>query len=1108
MTLFLLACIDCQAAKKFSKAVLLHETSGSHVSFLVPPGTRSASLQGWVAKTKRWVRLSSRRFTEEGAGTLRIPRRWQQRSLRVLATMQAGESVRVPMEFEISEDGRALTFFASHGEARLYSIESAEHDSSGWRRVSTVAAPATGAPLLRIPLPKGLPPDTRLRVMAVSGAPDGSLLNPLSRRLGRGPALFGGYSAFGELVSSLASMSQGVAATADDRSAPAEEDSAPAVDRSDIWGIRGARIYFFNQLRGLQIINATDRANPRLVGQLDLPAVGEEMYLLGGDSEEAGDALLVCRASQELGEPEFTRVLLVNVSADLPREQAAIEVPGHFVESRLAGTVLHLVTKAWEEQNGRWRPRTWLTSLDFGVQGTIVQTAQEELDFSVAQVGATAHYLWISGPDAGDWSSHRLYAWPLRVDGTRGEPRTARLGGVLQDKFKVGDVNGGLAAVVQSWRSPDGGWQRVTAVETFADDGAGTLASLARLELVRDESLFATRFDGSRLYAVTFRRVDPLWLVDLADPAAPAIVSELEVPGWSSFIEPMGDVLVAVGREDSRVQISLFDVTDPAAPALSQRVYLGSGFSWSEAEQDERAVRILRDEGLILLPVSESDAGQQTDKVALVEFDPEKLTLRQRGSIDHAFTPRRAGPLAGSAIASVSNRELLLVDASDRDNPLLTAQIDLAFGCQFVAVKDGTAYILESGRRGSSGDGGRAALRIAPVADTEAVTRTIRLEGSSVAAAAVFGNRLCIVETEYFDDFVLALTPDLASSTRSGSFLSVWSLADSQTPALLGRIALAGSFRGEVELLEVADGMIAIAGRQADWMLWPVPLFARDGSMSAAETLADVRIGFPWPGWNRNSLSVDIVDISASPQAVGFWSLGGEDISSISSVYSAGDLLVFSFVRSVSVPHLLPGGTLFTGAGSIAAPDDWSPVARCASLQILDLADPTAPMPWSPVEIPGELLGVAWLQRSGGLIFAKSGETGDRVAALGFDGEVASLAAEVEVGTGPATTSGQSLFAAHPGGVREWSFSEQKAKWERGPGWSFASGNGLGVPHPMDGALLVASAGRVWALYEDGMIKTAPTPGWARVSHAGQSDHLFLIPSGDYGAVSLGVPPP
>lgn len=1101
---------DSQAANKdLVKSVLLHQSNGPQVFFQVPEGTRSVSLQGWAPKSKKWVRISSRRAPLPGANSLRVPRLWQQRSVRVVASSRVGEAVRMPVDHQVSDDGRSVIFTASQVGARLYSIETRADGASGWQRVSTVAAPAEGSPALRVALPSSLPPGADLRVVAVAGAPQNSgLLTPLSERLTTGPVSFGGNSAFGGFVSLLNDLSVGNLAPGQGRVEADQQNGSVTVSQSDVWSVRGSRIYFFNQLVGLQIINAADRHNPVVAGQLNLPAVGEQMYLLGGDGNAADGALLIVRAPARPDQPESTRLLRLGVTDDRPLRQSELDVPGYFVESRMAGNMLHLVTSAWADDGGEWRPRTWLTSFDLSTPGSIVQTAQSLFDFSAAQVGATAKYLWVCGPDGHDWSRHRVYAFPFLLDGSLGTSRSAVLGGVLLDKFKVGDIDGGLAAVVQSWRAPDGTWQQVTAVETFADDDSAALAPLARLELIRDESLFATRFDASRLYAVTFRLVDPLWLVDLSNPAAPSVVSELEVPGWSSFIEPMGDVLIAVGREDGRVQVSLFDVSNPAEPSLAQRIYLGSEYSWSEAEWDERAVRIVRDEGLILLPVTEHSGQTSANKVALIDFDAEQRTLQARGSIAHDFSPRRATLLDETAIASISNRELLVVDASDRDNPLLTAEIRLAFGCDHLAAKDGVVYQLENGRHGAAGDSGRAVLRIAPASAPADVSREIFLQGSGVAAAAVFGDRLCVVETNQPEFFALALSGNGGEPDSHGMSLSVFSLVDPSAPILLGRIALQNKGRGTVTLHQLAGGNIAVAQRSSGWLWRPYPIVSLQRDAPAASlTVGDARIGLPWDGWNRGSLFIDIVGIPGDlPLAIGSWRLEGGDISDVSDVHSAGDLLAFSFVRSVPNDHALPEAVVGVGVSEMVAPKDWSAPIQRHLFQILDLADPSLPMPWAPVEVPGQLVGVSWLQRSGGVLFTKSGEAQDRVAALGFDGESASLASEVEVGSGPVSTSGPLLFAGYEGGVREWTFDDTRGAWQTGRGWSFRTGYGLDALQPMDGALLASGGGDIWALLEDGSIVPAQTAGPGNVQLAAQSGDRLLIPAGEFGTLSLPLP--
>ena len=145
-------------------------------------------------------------------------------------------------------------------------------------------------------------------------------------------------------------------------------------------------------------------------------------------------------------------------------------------------------------------------------------------------------------------------------------------------------------------------------------DAAGTAASPARLTVLRADSaaasadgrtlatvatlpnaqrpaaigkpgeqVYAVRFVGDRGYVVTFRQVDPLYVLDLANPAEPRVAGEVELPGFSHTLLPLdGGLLLGLGRDadaDGRLQglqFTLFDVADAAAPRVLQTLTLGS----------------------------------------------------------------------------------------------------------------------------------------------------------------------------------------------------------------------------------------------------------------------------------------------------------------------------------------------------------------------------------------------------------------------------------------------------------------------------------------------------------------------------------------------------
>lgn len=137
---------------------------------------------------------------------------------------------------------------------------------------------------------------------------------------------------------------------------------------------------------------------------------------------------------------------------------------------------------------------------------------------------------------------------------------------------------------------------------------AGKLQTLSTLPNARrpeqiglsGEQVYAVRFLGERGYVVTFRRTDPLYILDLSDPADPKVTGELKTNGYSDYLLPAGDgLLVGVGKdatEQGRVQgvkIALFDVADASAPReLATRVF-GKAGSYSGLDFDSHGVNLM-----------------------------------------------------------------------------------------------------------------------------------------------------------------------------------------------------------------------------------------------------------------------------------------------------------------------------------------------------------------------------------------------------------------------------------------------------------------------------------------------------------------------------------
>jgi hypothetical protein len=128
--------------------------------------------------------------------------------------------------------------------------------------------------------------------------------------------------------------------------------------------------------------------------------------------------------------------------------------------------------------------------------------------------------------------------------------------------------------------------------------------------LGRGEQIQSVRFMGDIGYVVTFRQVDPLYTVDLSDPANPQVMGELKIPGFSSYLHPITDgLLLGIGRDadlsgrTTGMQLTVFDVSDLSSPTEIQRVSLPDASS--NAEWDHHAFLWWPETSTAVVPVQE-----------------------------------------------------------------------------------------------------------------------------------------------------------------------------------------------------------------------------------------------------------------------------------------------------------------------------------------------------------------------------------------------------------------------------------------------------------------------------------------------------------------------
>jgi hypothetical protein len=185
--------------------------------------------------------------------------------------------------------------------------------------------------------------------------------------------------------------------------------------------------------------------------------------------------------------------------------------------------------------------------------------------------------------------------------------------GYLLNQFSLSEYHGYLRVASTSrpiWWNAAQQLRSQSYVTVLADHG-GVLAAVGQVAgLGAGEQIYSVRFIGDVGYVVTFRRVDPLYTIDLSSPTSPRVAGQLALEGYSAYLHPVAEgLLLGIGQEvgpenePSGAQLELFDVSNPAAPRLQARATLGSGSS-SQVQYDHHAFLFWPPTALAVLPVS------------------------------------------------------------------------------------------------------------------------------------------------------------------------------------------------------------------------------------------------------------------------------------------------------------------------------------------------------------------------------------------------------------------------------------------------------------------------------------------------------------------------
>ncbi len=223
--------------------------------------------------------------------------------------------------------------------------------------------------------------------------------------------------------------------------------------------------------------------------------------------------------------------------------------------------------------------------------------------------------------------------------------------GHVLNQFAMDEWAGYLRVATTKGRVPDPKAESVISILRESDDHnlvrVGAVDHIAPKEDIR-----AVRFDGDRGYVVTFKKTDPLFVVDLYDPTAPSILGELKIPGFSTYlhrVDPTHLLSIGFDADDhgsfayfDGIILQLFDVKDATHPQLLHKEHIGTRGSSSEAATNHLAFNYFADRHLLAIPMTICDGGGNGsfgDKLAfsgLLVYDVTTDTgFKKLGGIDH-----------------------------------------------------------------------------------------------------------------------------------------------------------------------------------------------------------------------------------------------------------------------------------------------------------------------------------------------------------------------------------------------------------------------------------------------------------------------------------------
>lgn len=459
------------------------------------------------------------------------------------------------------------------------------------------------------------------------------------------------------------------------------------VDESDIVKTNGTHIFQVSDGK-INIIETNNGKNMKLIKSIaykgnkfmpfQLFLHEDRLLVLGHSYEEikANDS----KNKEELWIApinESTKAIVYDISNPAePKEERTLSLEGHIISSRKIDSQIYLVTNQYpqywimnEHDNVDLRPRysdsnvseekipidydeiqyfpeskepnyTMIAAFDLNKpdtdanittylgSGNEMYMSKENLYLAVQDWGMQTFI------ENGEESSIKTTIYKFGIDGLEVEYHaTTEIEGRILNQFSMDEHNGYFRVAITKGNMWNDDNPSANNLFIF-DENLKVVSSIE--DLARGERIYSARFMGDRVYIVTFRETDPLFVIDATDPVAPKVMGELKIPGFSNYLHPydenhligFGHDTKAVPNKDSKepiiltegVKLSMFDVSDMKNPKEKFTEIIGGRGTYSSLNYDHKALLFDKTRNLFAFPINVYNSVEDNDWDGEFEF--------------------------------------------------------------------------------------------------------------------------------------------------------------------------------------------------------------------------------------------------------------------------------------------------------------------------------------------------------------------------------------------------------------------------------------------------------------------------------------------------------